>query len=205
MVVNVYRKIMMDPFESYKLYNSLKLHFETGYDAVKYNFKSNVTPQSFFKRKDKYFFAKLAKKYNGELKDFYISQFINTEKYVGDMMDSEAEQNYMKYKKVKESIHRVFSVDINKIIDINIGVKFDNLFESIDGQQPEIVKMWMQEDITLETVVILNSILGFIQQEDSKISDTIIWPDNKRKIEKYTPFVSFDINKCKTMLMEKFA
>ena len=205
MVVNVYRKIMMDPFESYKLYNSLKLHFETGYDAVKYNFKSNVTPQSFFKRKDKYFFAKLAKKYNGELKDFYISQFINTEKYVGDMMDSEAEQNYMKYKKVKESIHRVFSVDINKIIDINIGVKFDNLFESIDGQQPEIVKMWMQEDITLETVVILNSILGFVQREDSKISDTIIWPDTRRLIEKYTPFVSFDINKCKTMLMEKFA
>ena len=205
MVVNVYRKIMMDPFESYKLYNALKLHFETGYDAVKYNFKSNVTPQSFFKRKDKYFFAKLAKKYNGELKEFYISQFINTEKYVGDMMDSEAEQNYMKYKKVKESIHRVFSVDINKIIDLNIGVKFDNLFESVDGQQPEIVKMWMQEDITLETVVILNSILGFIQREDSKISDTIIWPDTKRLIEKYTPFVSFDINKCKTVLMEKFA
>ena len=196
---------MMDPFESYKLYNALKLHFETGYDAVKYNFKSNVTPQSFFKRKDKYFFAKLAKKYNGELKEFYISQFINTEKYVGDMMDSEAEQNYMKYKKVKESIHRVFSVDINKIIDLNIGVKFDNLFESVDGQQPEIVKMWMQEDITLETVVILNSILGFIQREDSKISDTIIWPDTKRLIEKYTPFVSFDINKCKTVLMEKFA
>ena len=42
---------MIDPFESYKLYNALKLHFETGYDAVKYNFKSNVTPQSFFKRK----------------------------------------------------------------------------------------------------------------------------------------------------------
>ena len=79
---------MSDPFESYMLYNALKLHFESSYDAVKYNFKSNVTPSSFFKRKDKYFFAKLAKKYNGELKDFYISQFINTEKYVGDMIAS---------------------------------------------------------------------------------------------------------------------
>jgi hypothetical protein len=58
----------MDPFESYKLYNALKLHFESGYDAVKYNFKSNVTPKSFFNRKDKYFFAKLAKKHNKELK-----------------------------------------------------------------------------------------------------------------------------------------
>lgn len=196
---------MNDPFESYKLYNALKLHFEGSYDAIKYNYKTNVTPKSFLNRKDKYFFAKLAKKYNGSLKEFYVSQFINEQKYVGDMMDSEAESYYATYKKIKESIHRMFSIDINKIIDLNIGVKFDSLFESIDGQQPTIVQMWMQEDITLETVVILNSILGFIQREDSKISDTIIWPDNKRKIEKYTPFVSFDINKCKTVLMEKFA
>ena len=39
----------MDPFESYKLYNALKLHFEGSYDAVKYNFKTNTSPNSFFK------------------------------------------------------------------------------------------------------------------------------------------------------------
>ena len=193
---------MNDPFESYKLYNALKLHFETNYDAIKYNFKSNVTPQSFFKRKDKYFFAKLAKKYNGELKDFYVSQFINTEKYVGDMMDSEAEQNYMKYKKIKESIHRVFSVDINRIGEEN--VPFDNLFKAVDGQHPLIVKLWMQEEISLETVVILNSIFGFIDRESKNISDTIIWPDTRRLIEKYTPFVNFDVNKCKKLLTKEF-
>ena len=193
---------MIDPFESYKLYNALKLHFETGYDAVKYNFKSNVTPQSFFKRKDKYFFAKLAKKYNGNLRDFYISQFINEQSYVGDMMDSEAESYYSTYKKIKESIHRVFSIDINNMSDINAD--FDKFFLSENGQQPYIVQLWMQEEISLETVVILNSIFGFIQIEDSKVSDTIVWPDNKRMIEKYTPFVNFDVNKCKTMLIDKF-
>ena len=194
---------MNDPFESYKLYNALKLHFETNYDAIKYNFKSNVTPQSFFKRKDKYFFAKLAKKYNGELKDFYVSQFINTEKYVGDMMDSEAEQNYMKYKKIKESIHRVFSVDINRIGEEN--VPFDNLFEAVDGQHPLVVKLWMQEEISLETVVILNSIFGFIDRESKNISDTIIWPDTRRLIEKYTHFVNFNVDKCKKLLTKEFA
>lgn len=192
----------MDPFESYKLYNALKLHFETSYDAVKYNFKSNVTPQSFFKRKDKYFFAKLAKKYNGNLKDFYISQFINEQSYVGDMMDSEAERYYSTYKKIKESIHRVFSIDINNMSDLNAD--FDKFFLSENGQQPYIVQLWMQEEISLETVVILNSIFGFIQIEDSKVSDTIVWPDNKRMIEKYTPFVNFDKDKCKTMLISKF-
>ncbi len=193
---------MMDPFDSYKLYNALKLHFETNYDAVKYNFKSNVTPQSFFKRKDKYFFAKLAKKYNGELKDFYISQFINTEKYIGDMMDKDAEENYAKFKKNKESIHRVFSVDINILNEQE--KQFDLLFKSENGQVPLVVKLWMQEEISLETVVILNSIFGFIERESDNISDTIMWPDIKRLIEKYNPFVYYNRDKCMKLLTNVF-
>lgn len=191
---------MNDPFESYKLYNALKLHFLHDYDAVKYNFKTSVTPNSFYKRKDKYFFAKLAKKYNGNLKDFYISQFINGEKYIGDMMDSEAEQNYVKYKKTQESIHRMFQVDINSLD----GYDIESLLSSEDGQHPTIIKLWMQEEITLETVVILNSILGFITREDSKIKDTIIWPDQKKLIEKYTPFVKFNADKVKTICRKAF-
>jgi len=194
---------MMDPFDSYKLYNALKLHFETdSYDAVKYNYKSNVTPSSFFKRKDKYFFAKLAKKYDKNLKEFYISQFKNTEKYVGDMMDEEAEKNYLDFKRIQESIHRVFSIDINKLNDQE--QKFDKLFESDKGQLPLVIKLWMQEEISLETIVILNSILGFIPRESKKISDTIIWPDVKRLIEKYTPFVNYSKNKCTKLLTNAF-
>ena len=191
-----------DPFESYKLYNALKLHFESNYDAVKYNFKSNVTPSSFFKRKDKYFFAKLAKKYNGELKDFYVSQFINTETYIGDMMDSEAEQNYKDHKRIQESIHRVFSIDINRLTEEN--VPFDYLFKASDNAYPLVVKLWLQEEISLETVVILNAIFKFIDRESKNISDTIIWPDTRRLIEKYEPFVSFNRNKCLDLLTKGF-
>ena len=191
-----------DPFESYKLYNALKLHFESNYDAVKYNFKSNVTPSSFFKRKDKYFFAKLAKKYNGELKDFYVSQFVNTETYIGDMMDSEAEQNYKDHKRIQESIHRVFSIDINRLTEEN--VPFDYLFKASDNAYPLVVKLWLQEEISLETVVILNAIFKFIDRESKNISDTIIWPDTRRLIEKYEPFVSFNRNKCLNLLTKGF-
>ena len=193
---------MSDPFESYMLYNALKLHFESSYDAVKYNFKSNVTPSSFFKRKDKYFFAKLAKKYNGELKDFYVSQFINTETYIGDMMDSEAEQNYKDHKRIQESIHRVFSIDINRLTEEN--VPFDYLFKASDNAHPLVVKLWLREEISLETVVILNAIFKFIDRESKNISDTIIWPDTRRLIEKYEPFVNFNRDKCLNLLTKGF-
>ena len=194
---------MMDPFDSYKLYNALKLHFETdSYDAVKYNYKSNVTPNSFFKRKDKYFFAKLAKNYDKDLLNYYVANFKNGVGYVGDMINESGEKNYSEHKRIQESIHRVFSIDINKLNDQE--QKFDKLFESDNGQLPLVIKLWMQEEISLETIIILNSILGFVPRESKKISDTIIWPDTRRLIEKYTPFVNFSEDKCKNLLMKRF-
>ena len=69
---------MIQPFDSYKLYNALKLHFETDtYDAIKYNFGTTVTANSFFNRRDKYFFARLAKNYENNLKHFISSHIKN--------------------------------------------------------------------------------------------------------------------------------
>ena len=193
---------MNDPFESYKLYNALKLHFETNYDAVKYNFKSNVSPQSFFKRKDKFFFAKLAKTYESELKEFYVANFKNDVKYVGDMLNEGGERYYREHKKVMESLTYRFQNDINKLNDMDVS--FDSLLEAEDNSHPLIVKLWLQEEILLETIVILDSILGFVERENKKIADTIIWPDIYRKIMKYKPFVKFDRDKCLNLLKITF-
>ena len=194
---------MTDPFDSYKLYNALKLHFETdGYDAIKYNYKSNVSPQSFFKRKDKYFFAKLAKNYEKDLLTYFVSNFKNGVGYVGDMINEDGERNYLDHKRIQESIHRVFSIDINRLTEEN--VPFDYLFKANDNDHPLVVKLWLQEEISLETVVILNAIFKFIDRESKNISDTIIWPDTRRLIEKYEPFVNFNRDKCLSLLTKGF-
>ena len=194
---------MNDPFESYKLYNALKLHFETdGYDAIKYHFKTSVKPTSFFKRKDKFFFAKLAKTYENELKDFYIANFKNDVKYVGDMLNEGGERYYRDHKKIMESLTYQFQTDINKLNDMDVS--FDSLLEAEDNNHPLIIKLWMQEEILLETIVILDSILGFVERENKKITDTIIWPDIYRKIMKYKPFVKFDRDKYLNLLKKTF-
>ena len=194
---------MNDPFESYKLYNALKLHFETdGYDAIKYHFKTSVKPTSFFKRKDKFFFAKLAKTYESELKEFYIANFKNDVKYVGDMLNEGGERYYRDHKKIMESLTYQFQTDINKLNDMDVS--FDSLLEAEENNHPLIIKLWMQDEILLETVVILDSILGFVERENKKITDTIIWPDIYRKIMKYKPFVKFDRDKCLNLLKETF-
>ena len=194
---------MNDPFESYKLYNALKLHFETdGYDAIKYHFKTSIKPTSFFKRKDKFFFAKLAKTYEDELKEFYIANFKNDVKYVGDMLNEGGERYYRDHKKIMESLTYQFQTDINNLYDMD--VPFDSLLEAEENNHPLIIKLWMQEEILLETVVILDSLLGFVERENKKITDTIIWPDIYRKIMKYKPFVKFDRDKCLNLLKDTF-
>ena len=194
---------MNDPYESYKLYNALKLHFETdSYDALKYNFKTSIKPQSFFNRKDKYFFAKLAKTYGKHLKDFYIANFKNDVKYVGDMLNEGGEQYYTSHKKVIESIHYSFQNDINKISEIESSI--DNILSSENSNHPLIIKLWMQEEILLETIVIIDSITNFVERENKKITETIIWPDIYRKITKYKPFVKFDDKKCLDILKKSF-
>ena len=194
---------MNDPFESYKLYNALKLHFESdSYDALKYNFKTSVKPTSFFKRKDKYFFAKLAKTYERDLREFYIANFKNDVKYVGDMLNEGGERYYRDHKKIMESLSYQFENDINKLSDMDIS--FDSLLEAEENNHPLIIRLWMQGDILLETVVILDAITGFIERENKKITDTIIWPDIYRKIMKYKPFVKFNKDKCINLLKKTF-
>ena len=190
----------MDPFEVYKLYNAIKLHFEQdSYDAIKYNYKTTVNPQSFFKRKDKYFFAKLGKNQK-DLQNFFVFNFIEDMKYVGDMMDIEGQQNYTKHKKIHESIHREFEKDINTITE-----QFDNLLVvHTINTPPKIIEMWMEEEVSLETVVILNSLTDFIRVEGKKITETLFWPDVSRKITKYGPFVNFSKEKCLNIIKKRF-
>jgi len=194
---------MNDPFESYKLYNALKLHFESdSYDALKYNFKTSVKPTSFFKRKDKYFFAKLAKTYERDLREFYVANFKNDVKYVGDMLNEGGERYYRDHKKVMESLSYQFENDINKLHDMD--VEFDSLLIAEENNHPLIIRLWMQGDILLETVVILDAITGFVERENKKITDTIIWPDIYRKIMKYKPFVKFNKDKSIDLLKKSF-
>lgn len=190
----------MDPFDVYKLYNALKLHFEQdSYDAIKYNYKTTVNPNSFFKRKDKYFFAKLGKNQK-DLQNFFVFNFIEDMKYVGDMMDIEGQQNYTKHKKIHESIHREFEKDINTITE-----QFDNLLVvHTINTPPKIIEMWMEEEVSLETVVILNSLTDFIRVEGKKITETLFWPDVSRKITKYGPFVNFSKEKCLNIIKKRF-
>ena len=192
---------IMEPYDSFRFYQSIKLHFESdSYDAIKYNYKTSVKPQSFWKRRDKYFFAKVGKKFDdaSELVRYYVSYFIQDKNWIGDMLDDD--DTYRLYQKRIQSLGYTFEQDLNKLAELG---NFDQVLDSSDGH-PSVITSYISGDINIESVVILNQLTGFMNKADKEITETIVWPDVSRKIRKYSPFVSYDLEKAKNIVLRVF-
>ena len=201
---------LMEPFDAYKLYQSIKLHFDSdSYDAVKYNYKTSAKPQAFFKRKDKYFFAKLAKKYpkQDQLVEYLVANFTNGSKWVGEIVDEAGEKNYSLWQKHKQSASYEFEKDLNSLCAwcFQHNRTFDDLLISVDGQHPEVVAMHTRSEIALQTVVILNLLTGFLDRANRKISEPILWPDLYKRLKKTESFVHVDLKKMKDLVVKTFS
>ena len=193
--------MIMEPYDAFRFYQSMKLHFESdSYDAIKYNYKTSVKPQSFWKRRDKYFFAKVGKKFSdaSELIRYYVSYFIQDKNWIGDMLDDD--DTYRLYQKRIQSLGYTFEQDLNKLAEFG---NFDQVLDSSDGH-PLVITSYMSGDINIESVVILNQLTGFMNKADKEITETIVWPDVSRKIRKYSPFVSYDLEKAKNIVLRVF-
>ena len=81
--------------------------------------------------------------------------------------------------------------------------EFDIIFNCDKGNHPKLLKAYLGKKICLETLVIFEKLLHYRKQFDREITETFIWPNTSRLIEKYEPFVEADVSKCKLMLKEK--
>jgi hypothetical protein len=190
----------MEPFEAYRYYQSLKLHFEQeSYDAPKYNYKTSAKPQTFWKRKDKYFFAKIGKMFDTppELINYYAAHFVADNNWVGDMLGND--QIYRDWQKRTEALGYNFQQDLEKV---NVE-SFDHLFE-LGNQYPKVVESYLAGDINIESVVILNQLTGFMRKADKTVSDPILWPDVSRKIRKYSLLMNVNLEKMKKNVFKVF-
>lgn len=69
---------------------------------------------------------------------------------------------------------------------------------------PMIIDKYLEDTVSLETVCILNEVTGFIEDANSKITETILWPDIYKKVVKYSPFLDIDKSKFTKVLLNIF-
>jgi hypothetical protein len=192
----------MMPFDAYRCYLSLKNHFtKEKYDYHKYCGKSRATVQSFYKRKDRFWFEKLARqKDDKEVVDFFVSNFITctdpSKLWIGEMI-REGEGRYTSWKKRNQSLSYVFKEEIEKVL---ANSTLDSIFARVSGH-PTILKKYLAGDLSIETLVILDKILGFRSNFDKRLQDPV-WESVSMRMRKYSPFLNIDVFRYKKILKE---
>ena len=187
-------------YDAYTLYLGIKLHFiNEEYNFIKYNGKVKADIKSFLKRKDKYHFAKLYKTYKDDLQDFYIANLSVRDQWAGDLLNEDADRVYKDWKKRNQKLSYLFETEVS---DQLRKYKIDTLLKVNKGQHPRLLKAYMSKQISIETICIMDEIIGFTKDWDKLISEKIVYPEISIRINKYKSFVQFDHDKYKRKLIE---
>jgi len=195
----------MTGYEAFCLYSSLKLHFNSdSYDYFKYNGKVSTSIDAFENRKDKWHFYKLSRRFANEEqgRDFIVANLIHDSNvWVGNLLTEESNIQYRKRQKIIQSLTYTFTNEIELLMS---HASPNELLMSQGGEYPDLLIKLLHEEISLETICILNQVLEFLPAWDRKIGDTIHYPNISRKIKKYTPFIPFEPTKYKLILKKEY-
>ena len=187
-------------YDAYTLYLGIKLHFYSNdYDFVKYNGKVKADIKSFLKRKDRYHFGKLFRTYKHELQDFYIANLSKKDLWAGDLLSDECVKVYKEWKKNNQKLSYLFETEVSDLLRKR---KIQKVLEVKNGQHPILLKEFMAKKVSLETICIMDGIIGFTKDWDRLISERIIYPGIHVKIYKYKSFVEFNRVKYKSLLID---
>lgn len=177
----------MDGFKAYKYYTALKLHFTSQkYDVFIHRGHVRGTREKFNQRNDRYIFEKLARRYSD--KDFiqYVASNLMYDNSNVIYDDTTGQENYKEYIRRKQSITKVFTDDLQKIIDSKMSYNINN------EQIPTVMQLFLGGKITIETLVILNDFDGILDKVRSNTSLAIMLENDLLRIEKSKKFVKYD-------------
>ena len=188
----------MDPFEVYKVYMALKLHFTTkSYDITQTKGAVRAKKETFLKRKDILSFRKLARDFKrSEIIDILVANFVSGDKW-GGIFDAQSLETHKKWLTTKQKMLYNFSTDLDNIL---FRMEKDGIKSAIfEGSHPLIFRMYMGQDVNLETVVMLEKLRPFVSQ----YSNDFVLEDTCLLISKYKPFVRFDKDTINSQYTEK--
>jgi len=195
---------MISGYEAFGVFQALKLHFTTdSYNFFKYRGKSRTSVNSFEKRKDKYHFYKLSRKFSdqNDLILFIVANLLHNENiWVGELLTDESETIFRERQKVLQSLSYFFENDCRKVFEKTNDP--NEVLRSEFGDYPLLLRLAFQKIIQIETLCILNSFLNFFPMWANKIKDDIRWPLFQRKVLKFAAFLTYDDVKYKSILKE---
>ena len=188
----------MTAYEVYKEYVALKQHFTSDYDYFKYGGKSSVKVKSFEARKDRIFFEKLAKHHDP--KGVLLANVVKNPKvWIRDISYSD-KGVYEDWAKRLQSMSYTFKQELNQLDD-----DFNENFVVRDGQHPKLLRLYLSNRISVETLSILSHMTNCLDYWDRGLNDPI-WQEVGKLVRKYVPFLvqRCDVNKMRELAVNDF-
>ncbi len=188
-----------ESFNCYVKYLAMKKHFTTDqYDYHKYRGKIRASFDTYRTRNDVFFFHKLAQKDDPE-KLLMANMIVKPNIWIREILEQAGEDRYIDWLKKRDSLTRVVKEDLAKLRDV-----YQDNFVSVNGQHPEILRLFIQRQITLETFTILVHSAKIFDYWDANLVDKIVARDIIRLSKKYYPFLDIDQKKFKKVIKDYF-
>jgi len=190
------------PVDAYRCYLALKNHFtKEKYDYFKYCGKSRASVETFYKRRDRFWFEKVARNKNDkEVVDFFVANFVSCSDpqtlWIGEIM-KEGEDRYTSWKKRVQSLTYIFKDEAEKLFE---NQKVDQVFDCSKGH-PIILKKYLSGEISLETLVICDKVFQYSDNFSKKLKDPV-WESVNMKVKKYNSFLNIDVFRFRKILKQ---
>ena len=193
----------MKGFEAYKIYVALNLHYSKGnYDAFKYNFKVNLSPDSYNKKHDKFFFERIGSKYKTQnsVVKYFAANILKEVSWVGNMK----EENFLEFEKRLQALSYNFKKDV-EVLYLECP-DFNKLCRSSG-----IIDLLNEDRVSIESLGILDYLVNFLERLRNTVDDPfdfyIELADKiiaHRKLMQYIGVLNIDKKKYKEMILKYY-
>lgn len=182
-----------DAYETYRLFTALRIHFnEETYNFNDYNgnIKAIKKKEDFLLQNDRFHYAKLAKKWGNEIKDFLIANLYQTPNiWITDLCKlKESEANYLIMKKWESNPLYHFESEMKAI---SMGYEPKKLLGYDGSSVPDILVALYNNQISPQSFFYLDSILHFTDKWNGLETKFIPWEKRKLALKKLSMFYSF--------------
>ena len=98
---------------------------------------------------------------------------------------------------MKNNFYDIFTEEIRPFVN-----DFNPIFKVKNSEHPFLLKEYLGKRVSLETLVILDDILGFTKNWNRSLAEDYMWYDINKLMKNYKRFLTIDKNQYRIQLLK---